>query len=344
MMLVTGGAGFIGSNFIRYAIREGLGPVINLDKLTYAGNLANLADVDESPHYAFQQGDICDEDSMLTLLRHYHPTVIVHFAAESHVDRSIKGPYDFIMTNIVGTYSLLNASLNYWQEEGQPADFRFIHISTDEVYGALLQDESPFNEQNQFRPNSPYSASKASSDHLARAYYHTYGLPVIITNCSNNYGPFQFPEKLIPLTIANAIEGRAIPLYGDGMQVRDWLFVEDHCEALSMVIKSGGRGETYNIGGDNEKTNIEVVRFICTILDRLVPCSAGEYSRLITHVSDRLGHDRRYAVNAEKIRKSLGWEPATLFEDGIVKTVEWYLNNSQWIERVRMGRSRRTGA
>lgn len=341
MIFVTGGAGFIGSNFIRYALKEQLGPILNLDKLTYAGNLDNLSDVDHGPNYAFAQGDICNEDNMLELLRRIRPSVVINFAAESHVDRSISGPADFIRTNVFGTFSLLNASLCYWREEVEPADFRFIHISTDEVYGTLLEDDSPFTEQSQFRPNSPYSASKASSDHLARAYHHTYGLPVIITNCSNNYGPYQFPEKLIPLTIAHAIEGRAIPVYGDGMQVRDWLFVEDHCEALSAVIRSGQPGQTYNVGGNSERNNIEVIRLICGILDSLMPSSSGDYARLISHVPDRLGHDRRYAVNAEKIKNELGWAPKTLFEDGIRKTVEWYLNNREWVEKVRMGSCRR---
>lgn len=344
-ILVTGGAGFIGSAVVRFLIRETSHKVVNVDKLTYAGNLASVADVAQDPRYSFEQMDVCDHAGIERLFGEYRPDVIMHLAAESHVDRSIDGPAEFIQTNIVGTYSMLEAARKYWLslEGGEKQRFRFHHISTDEVYGSL--DRSGlFTEQHSYDPSSPYSASKASSDHLVRAWHRTYGLPVILTNCSNNYGPYQFPEKLIPLMILNAIEGKALPVYGKGDQVRDWLHVEDHARALYKVVTEGRVGETYNIGGHNEKTNLEVVKTICAILDDLVPehpDGVGRYEELISFVVDRPGHDQRYAIDAGKIQRELRWTPAETFESGIRGTVEWYLNNRQWWQSVLDGTYRR---
>ena len=339
-ILVTGGAGFIGSNFILQWLAEEQSLVVNLDKLTYAGNPANLASVNSDRRYRFLQGDICDRDLIAeTLLRH-RPRAIVHFAAESHVDRSIHGPDDFIRTNVNGTFSLLEESRAFWSglSDDEKASFRFLHVSTDEVYGSLGPDDPAFTEKSQYAPNSPYSASKAGSDHLVRAYFHTYGLPVVTTNCSNNYGPFQFPEKLIPLVILRAISGQSIPVYGDGMNVRDWLFVGDHCEAIRLVLSRGCPGETYNIGGQNEIRNLDVVNTICAVLDELRPKDPVlPHKDLITFVKDRPGHDRRYAMDATKIRTTLGWSPRETFDTGIRKTVQWYLANEEWIRSVTSG-------
>lgn len=358
-ILVTGGAGFIGSAVIRHIIRRTDDSVVNLDKLTYAGNLESLAEISESSRYAFEQVDICDRTELDRVFREHKPDVVMHLAAESHVDRSIDGPAVFIATNIVGTYTLLEAARNYWHglDDVRKTAFRFHHISTDEVYGDLEGPLDLFTETTPYAPSSPYSASKASSDHLVRAWQRTYGLPTLITNCSNNYGPYHFPEKLIPLMILNALEGRALPVYGKGNQVRDWLYVEDHACALYRVVTEGDVGETYNIGGHNEKQNIEVVRVICDLLDELRPLSSSEggalnemqakgllgqsYRELITHVQDRPGHDLRYAIDASKIQRELCWTPEETFESGIRKTVEWYLNNLEWCRRVQDGSYRR---
>jgi dTDP-glucose 4,6-dehydratase len=344
-ILVTGGAGFIGSAVIRHMIRNTDATVINLDKLTYAGNLESLAEVSNSQRYRFEQVDICNREEIDRVLRQHKPDAVMHLAAESHVDRSIDGPADFIETNIVGTYTLLEATRQYWQAlEGTPkANFRFHHISTDEVYGDLPHpsdtpsaEEHLFTEQTAYTPSSPYSASKASSDHLVRAWRRTYGLPTLVTNCSNNYGPYHFPEKLIPLMILNALEGKPLPVYGNGDQIRDWLYVEDHARALYKVVTEGKPGETYNIGGHNEKQNIEVVHTLCDILQELRP-QEGRYRDLITRVADRPGHDRRYAIDASKIQRELGWTPEETFETGIHKTVQWYLDNLDWCQRVQDG-------
>lgn len=336
-ILVTGGAGFIGSALIRYLINETPHQVLNVDKLTYAGNLASLTEIEHSERYQFAQTDICDQAAMLQLMQAFQPTIVMHLAAESHVDRSIDGPADFIQTNIVGTYSLLEAARQYWLSLNDvlKASFRFHHVSTDEVYGDLEQTDVLFTEETPYAPSSPYSASKASSDHLVRAWQRTYGLPTVITNCSNNYGPYHFPEKLIPLTILNALAGKPLPVYGDGSQIRDWLYVDDHARALLCVATQGSICETYNIGGHNEKKNIEVVRSICTILEELAPIQHSKlniqhYERLITFVPDRPGHDVRYAIDASKIERELGWVPQETFETGLRKTVEWYLNRPDW--------------
>ena len=340
MILVTGGAGFIGANFILDWLREGDEPVLNLDKLTYAGNLENLAALQGDPRYAFVQGDIGDQSLVDRLLAQHRPRAIVNFAAESHVDRSIHGPGEFIQTNIVGTFSLLESVRAYYAtlDDTERAAFRFLHVSTDEVYGSLEKDAPAFAETNRYEPNSPYSASKAASDHLVRAYHHTYGLPVVTTNCSNNYGPWQFPEKLIPLMIANALAGKPLPIYGDGQQIRDWLYVSDHCVAIRRVLEAGRLGETYNIGGWNEKPNLDIVHAICDLLGELRPRADGKsYREQITYVTDRPGHDRRYAIDATKIERELGWRPAETFETGIRKTIQWYLDHAQWVANVQSG-------
>ena len=339
-ILLTGGAGFIGSAVVRHIIKNTDDEVLNLDKLTYAGNLESLNEISGNPRYQFQQVDICDADKLADVFTMFKPDVVMHLAAESHVDRSIDGPTAFIQTNIVGTYTLLEAARQYWQglEESKKTHFRFHHISTDEVYGDLEGTTDLFTETTSYAPSSPYSASKASSDHLVRAWQRTYGLPTIVTNCSNNYGPYHFPEKLIPLVILNALDGKPLPIYGKGDQIRDWLFVEDHARALYKVVTEGVVGETYNIGGHNEKQNIEVVKTICKILDELKPQVNGQaYESLITFVKDRPGHDLRYAIDATKIQNELGWTPAETFETGIRKTVEWYLNNLDWCHRVQDG-------
>ena len=336
-ILVTGGAGFIGSNFVINWLSHSDELVVNLDKLTYAGNLQNLESLIANNKHTFIQGDICDSNLVVKILNKYKPRFIINFAAESHVDRSIDGPKEFIQTNIVGTFQLLESARNYWNKlnDIEKSDFRFLHISTDEVYGSLELNEEPFTELNRYQPNSPYSASKAAADHLVRSYFHTYGLPILTTNCSNNYGPYQFPEKLIPLTINNAINGKSLPIYGDGSQVRDWLHVYDHCSAINKVIKIGKIGEVYNVGGNNEKTNLEVVKYICNILDRILPQDNGQlYSSQITFVEDRAGHDFRYAINSSKLKDQLDWVPGETFETGIIKTVEWYLDNSEWLENI----------
>lgn len=338
-ILVTGGAGFIGSNFVLDWLRQSDEPVVNLDVLTYAGNLENLASLKDDARHVFVQGDICDRPLVDRLLAEHQPRAIVHFAAESHVDRSIHGPGAFMRTNVEGTFALLESARAFWstlQGEAKAA-FRFHHVSTDEVYGSLKAEDPPFAETKAYEPNSPYSASKAASDHLVRAWHHTYGLPVVTTNCSNNYGPYHFPEKLIPLMIVNALAGKALPVYGDGQQVRDWLYVTDHCSGIRAVLAGGRLGETYNIGGWNEKTNMSIVQTVCALLDELKPDPAGPYSRLITYVKDRPGHDRRYAIDARKIERELGWRPAETFETGIRKTVQWYLANEAWVERVQSG-------
>jgi dTDP-glucose 4,6-dehydratase len=339
-ILVTGGAGFIGSNFVLQWLGNEFSAVINLDKLTYAGNPANLASVASDRRYRFLQGDICDRDLIAELLITNKPRAIVHFAAESHVDRSIHGPDDFVRTNVNGTFSLLEQSRAYWSGlSGKDREhFRFLHVSTDEVYGSLGPGDPAFTEETCYAPNSPYSATKAASDHLVRAYFHTYGLPVVTTNCSNNYGPFQFPEKLIPLVILHAITGKPIPVYGDGQNVRDWLFVDDHCEAIRAVLARGRAGETYNIGGRNEIKNLDVVDTICSVLDELRPNDAVvPHRNLIKFVTDRPGHDRRYAINANKIESELGWKPRETFHTGIRKTVQWYLDNEDWVQSVMSG-------
>jgi len=339
MILVTGGAGFIGANFVLDWLREGDEPVLNLDKLTYAGNLENLAALQGDQRHVFVHGDIGDSTLVASLLAHHRPRAIVNFAAESHVDRSIHGPGEFIQTNIVGTFSLLECVRTHYGTLGA-ADkqaFRFLHVSTDEVYGSLDAGAPSFAETHQYQPNSPYSASKAASDHLVRAYHHTYGIPVLTTNCSNNYGPYHFPEKLIPLIIHNALAGKPLPIYGDGSNVRDWLYVGDHCAAIRRVLAAGCPGETYNVGGCNEMTNIEVVHTVCDLLDRLSPRAAGSYREQITFVKDRPGHDRRYAIDAMKIARELGWRPAETFSSGIEKTVRWYLTNAEWVAHVTSG-------
>ncbi len=339
-ILVTGGAGFIGSNFVLTWLKEVGSPVINLDSLTYAGNRNNLQSLDQDSRHIFVHGDIADEKRVGQLLRQHKPRAILHFAAESHVDRSIVGPDAFIQTNVFGTFALLQTARGYYEElsEEEKKHFRFLHVSTDEVYGTLGPDDPAFSETTPYAPNSPYAASKAASDHLVRAYFHTYKLPVLTTNCSNNYGPYQFPEKLIPLMILNSLEGKPLPVYGDGKNVRDWLFVEDHCSAIRAVLERGRLGETYNIGGSSERTNIDVVTTICDLLDELAPSKEiGSRRKLITYVKDRPGHDRRYAIDARKIKQELGWEPAERFESGIRKTVEWYLANEAWVENVRSG-------
>jgi len=340
MILVTGGAGFIGANFVLDWLAEGDEAIVNLDKLTYAGNLQTLASLDGDLRHTFVRGDIGDTELISHLLADHRPRAVLNFAAESHVDRSIRGPSDFIHTNVVGTFHLLESVRDYWSElpTEEKASFRFVHVSTDEVYGSLAPDDAPFCETHRYEPNSPYSASKAASDHLVRAWYHTYGLPVLTTNCSNNYGPYHFPEKLIPLMILNALAGKPLPVYGDGMQVRDWLYVKDHCSAIRRVLADGRPGETYNVGGWNEKPNIEVVRTLCTILDELSPRADGNpYATQISFVTDRPGHDRRYAINASKLEQELGWKPTETFETGIRKTVQWYLANQDWVENVSSG-------
>lgn len=339
MILVTGGAGFIGANFVLDWLREVGEPVVNLDALTYAGNRENLASLEGDVRHVFVQGDICDRDLLDKLLAEHRSRAIVHFAAESHVDRSIHGPGTFVQTNVIGTFTLLEAARGYWGglAEAEKSAFRFLHVSTDEVYGSLGADDAAFAETKAYEPNSPYSASKAGSDHLVRAWHHTYGLPVLTTNCSNNYGPYQFPEKLIPLMIANALQGKPLPIYGDGMNVRDWLYVGDHCTAIRRVLQAGRTGETYNVGGWNEKPNLEIVHTLVALLDEMAPDPQGSYARLITYVKDRPGHDRRYAIDARKLERELGWRPAETFETGIRKTVQWYLANREWTARVQSG-------
>ncbi len=340
MILVTGGAEFIGANFVLDWLAQSDETVINLDALTYAGNYENLASLAGDKRHIFVQGDIGDSAFVACLLDKYQPRAVVNFAAESHVDRSIYGPEDFIQTNIVGTFRLLEAVRAYWNELQDEAkqNFRFLHVSTDEVYGSLAKNDSAFTENNRYEPNSPYSASKAASDHLVRAYHHTYGLPVLTTNCSNNYGPYHFPEKLIPLMIVNALAGKPLPVYGDGQQIRDWLYVKDHCSAIRRVLEAGRLGETYNIGGWNEKPNIDIVHTVCALLDELRPRTDGKsYREQITYVTDRPGHDRRYAIDASKIERELGWKPAETFETGIRKTVQWYLDNQDWVANVQSG-------
>lgn len=342
-ILVTGGAGFIGANFVLdWLAQPGADGIVNVDKLTYAGNLKTLASLENDKRHVFSRTDICDRATLDRLLAEYRPSAVVHFAAESHVDRSIHGPGEFVQTNIVGTFTLLESVRAYWaalKREVQ-AGFRFLHISTDEVFGSLGVDDPQFSETTAYAPNSPYSASKAASDHLVRAYHHTYGLPVLTTNCSNNYGPYQFPEKLIPLVVANALAGKPLPVYGDGHNVRDWLYVGDHCAAIREVLARGRVGETYNIGGWNEKTNIEVVSLLCKLLDEMKPKAAGSYADQITFVTDRPGHDRRYAIDAGKLERQLGWRPAETFESGLRKTVQWYLENQAWVRDVTTGEYR----
>jgi len=340
MILVTGSAGFIGSNFVLDWFAQHDEGVISLDKLTYAGNLENLASLKDDKRHVFVQGDIGDAALVGKLLAQYRPRAVVNFAAESHVDRSIHGPGDFIQTNIVGTFHLLEEIRAYWSglADTEKSNFRFLHVSTDEVYGSLAKDEAAFSETHRYEPNSPYSASKAASDHLVRAYHHTYGLPVLTTNCSNNYGPYHFPEKLIPLMIVNALAGKALPVYGDGQQIRDWLYVRDHCSAIRRVLENGRLGEVYNIGGGNEKANLDIVHTVCALLDELRPRKdTKSYREQITFVTDRPGHDRRYAIDARKIERELGWKPAETFETGIRKTVMWYLDNQEWVTHVQSG-------
>lgn len=340
MILVTGGAGFIGSNFVLDWLAQCNEPVLNLDKLTYAGNRANLTRLENDKRHTFVQGDIGDSALLSDLLKRYQPRFVLNFAAESHVDRSIHGPEDFIQTNVVGTFHLLEAVRAYWNSlQGvDKANFRFLHVSTDEVYGSLGSNDPAFTETRRYEPNSPYSASKAASDHLVRAYHHTYGLPVLTTNCSNNYGPYHFPEKLIPLMIINALSGKPLPIYGDGLQIRDWLYVKDHCSALRRVLEAGRVGEVYNIGGWNEMPNIEIVKTVCALLDELRPRADNRpYIEQMTFVPDRLGHDRRYAIDASKIEHELGWRPAETFATGIRKTVQWYLDNPEWVLNVQSG-------
>jgi dTDP-glucose 4,6-dehydratase len=339
MILVTGGAGFIGSNFVLDWLAQDSEPVLNVDALTYAGNTENLSSLEGDPRHVLVRGDICDRPLLDRLFAEHRPRAVVHFAAESHVDRSIHGPAEFIRTNVQGTFTLLEAARAFWAAlpaEEKPA-FRFLHVSTDEVYGSLGKTEPAFRESDTYEPNSPYSASKAASDHLVRAWHHTYGLPVLTTNCSNNYGPFHFPEKLIPLMIVNALAGKPLPVYGDGQQVRDWLYVRDHCAAIREVLARGRVGETYNVGGWNEKPNLEIVHAVCALLDEMKPHPDGPYARLVTHVRDRPGHDRRYAIDARKIERELGWRPSETFESGLRKTVRWYLEHGAWVERVQTG-------
>lgn len=341
--LVTGGAGFIGSNFILAERRRREARIVNLDLLTYAGNLMNLESLEKDPEYIFAEGDIGDRKRVRGILEQYRPCAIINFAAESHVDRSIDGPENFIQTNVVGTFHLLEEVRSYWNGlyGEEKTSFRFLHVSTDEVYGSLGPDEPPFHEETPYAPNSPYSASKASSDHLVRAYYHTYGLPTLTTSCSNNYGPRQFPEKLIPLVFLNAQKGKDLPIYGDGLNVRDWLYVEDHCKALSTVLERGRLGQVYNIGGHCERTNLEIVKTICSILDEMIPeLPHRPHESLITFVKDRPGHDRRYAIDSSKIEKELGWAPVESFESGLRKTIEWYFENREWVESVETGEYR----
>lgn len=340
MILVTGAAGFIGANFVLDWLAQSEEPVVNLDKLTYAGNPENLSSLRDNKGHQFVHGDIGDRALVDQLLRDHQPRAVVNFAAESHVDRSIHGPEDFIQTNVVGTFHLLESVRAHWSglEGDAKSGFRFLHVSTDEVYGTLGPNDAPFTETTPYTPNSPYSASKAASDHLVRAYHHTYGLPVLTTNCSNNYGPYHFPEKLIPLLIVNALAGKSLPVYGDGMQVRDWLYVKDHCSAIRRVLEGGRLGETYNVGGWNEKPNIDIVKTVCGLLDELRPkAGGGHYFDQVTYVKDRPGHDRRYAIDASKIHKELGWKPAETFDTGIRKTVQWYLDNPEWVAHVQSG-------
>ena len=342
-LLVTGGAGFIGSNFVHTWLAGSHEPIVNLDKLTYAGNLGNLQSLAGDKRHVFVQGDIGDRALVAGLLKQHQPRAVLHFAAESHVDRSIHGPLDFIQTNVVGTCQLLESVRDYWGGLSPDAQqgFRFLHVSTDEVYGSLEPQAPAFKETNVYEPNSPYAASKAASDHLVRAWHHTYGLPVLTTNCSNNYGPFHFPEKLIPLVLHNALAGKPLPIYGDGMQIRDWLFVQDHCRAIARVLEAGRPGETYNIGGWNEKPNIEVVKTLCRLLDELQARADGKsYAEQITFVKDRAGHDRRYAIDASKIHDELGWRPLETFETGLRKTVQWYLDHPEWVANVTSGNYR----
>ncbi|HEY0906422.1 MAG TPA: dTDP-glucose 4,6-dehydratase [Methylophilus sp.] len=338
-IVVTGGAGFIGSNFVNAWVKLKLGKVVTLDKLTYAGNMENLAEIADDVQHVFVHADIGDREAVKALLAAHQPRAVINFAAESHVDRSIYGPDAFIQTNVVGTFNLLEEVRAYWQalEADAQTQFRFLHVSTDEVYGSLGASDPAFKETNQYQPNSPYSASKAASDHLVRAYHHTYGLPVLTTNCSNNYGPYHFPEKLIPLVIHNALSGKPLPIYGNGSNIRDWLYVEDHCSAIRRVLEAGQLGETYNVGGWNEKTNLEVVHTLCDILDQERPKTQGSYRDQVTFVKDRPGHDQRYAIDATKIERELGWKPAETFETGIRKTVQWYLNHPEWVAHVTSG-------
>ncbi len=339
-IIVTGGAGFIGSNFANDWVKLGLGKLVNLDKLTYAGNLANLADIEQHPDHVFVQGDIGDSTLVGDLLKQHQPRAIINFAAESHVDRSIHAPGEFIQTNIVGTFNMLEEARAYWAalNDADKASFRFLHVSTDEVYGSLSVTDPAFKETDSYEPNSPYSASKAASDHLVRAYHHTYGMPMLTTNCSNNYGPYHFPEKLIPLVIHNALAGKPLPIYGNGQQIRDWLYVGDHCAAIRRVLEAGKVGEVYNVGGWNEKANIDVVKTLCSMLDNAKPRSDGQsYADQITFVQDRPGHDARYAIDATKIERELGWKPTETFETGIQKTVAWYLEHQDWVNNVTTG-------
>jgi dTDP-glucose 4,6-dehydratase len=339
VIIVTGGAGFIGANFVHdWLALESEGLVV-VDKLTYAGNLDSLSGYLRDPRFAFHRADVCDRSAIEALLERYRPRAVLHFAAESHVDRSIHGPGDFVRTNINGTFELLEAARAYWGRANgeERRSFRFLHVSTDEVYGSLGEVDAPFSETTPYAPNSPYAASKAASDHLVRSYFHTYQLPTLTTNCSNNYGPFQFPEKLIPLMLLSALESRPLPIYGDGQNIRDWLYVGDHCAAIREVLRTGRQGETYNIGGGSEERNIDVVRSLCSMLDELRPRKTGSFSEQISFVADRPGHDRRYAINASKIRQELGWAPAVSFKAGLRRTVEWYLSNTEWIERARSG-------
>ena len=340
MILITGGAGFIGANFVLDWLTQSDEEIINLDNLTYAGNLENLSSLKDDKRHIFIQGDICDSTLAISLLTKFKPRAIINFAAESHVDRSIEEPEGFIQTNIIGTFRLLEAARTYWDtlETNKKKEFRFLHISTDEVYGSLSSKDKAFDEDHRYAPNSPYSASKAASDHLIRAYHKTYGLPVLTTNCSNNYGPYQFPEKLIPLIIINALADKPLPVYGDGQQIRDWLYVKDHCSAIRRVLEAGTPGETYNIGGWNEKPNIDIVHTVCFLLDKLSPHADGKhYNQQITFVTDRPGHDRRYAINSNKIKCDLGWKPTETFETGINKTVQWYLENQNWVQNIQSG-------
>ncbi len=339
MIFVTGGAGFIGSNFIHQWLKFEKEDILNIDKLSYSGNLENLKNIEKNPLYKFVQQDIVDQNKIFDLLLEYKPRAFIHFAAESHVDRSIHSPLEFVKTNLLGTFSVLEATRLYWSNltEKEKEVFRFFHISTDEVYGSLDDNDPAFDEEKKYEPNSPYSATKAGSDHLVRAYFHTYGLPVLTTNCSNNYGSFQFPEKLIPHMICNALEGKNLPIYGDGKNIRDWLYVEDHCEAIRLVLSKGKVGEVYNVGGNNELKNIDVVETICSILDELKPKAVGSYKDQIVFVKDRLGHDRRYAVSTKKIESMLGFMPKESFKTGFRKTIEWYLNNPEWVANVQSG-------
>jgi dTDP-glucose 4,6-dehydratase len=343
MILVTGGAGFIGANFVLDWLSGTGEPVLNIDKLTYAGNLSTLKQLQGNPKHVFVRVDICDRAALDALLAEHNPRAVLHFAAESHVDRSILGPADFVQTNVVGTFTLLEAARAYWSGlgEAEKAAFRFLHVSTDEVFGSLSATDPQFSETTPFAPNSPYSATKAGSDHLVRAYYHTYGLPTLTTNCSNNYGPYQFPEKLIPLMIANALAGKPLPVYGDGQNVRDWLYVGDHCSAIREVLARGTPGETYNVGGWNEKKNLDVVHTLCDLLDTACPKAKGSHRDQITFVTDRPGHDRRYAINARKLERELGWRPNETFETGLAKTVRWYLENQGWVDEVASGEYRK---